>query len=203
MSVAKLVHTFTSDSGAVYPNYLVVVKNRDGTPARLYSAQGRLVDANGVTATDASGVVTAYVPSQRDYKLELRHPLTRASIDEAITSTGVTGESIAAGGGSSGGSSSSDPVVITGDTVLNFASHGNKVLYVDSVTSVVLTIPNDATGGWLQDTSITAYQENVGGISFAAGAGVTLRTAASIFSSEQYGCIGVIRVAANKFARVA
>ena len=51
----------------------------------------------------------------------------------------------------------------------------DQVLKCNSGSAIVLTIPNDVTALWDGLNSVGAYQAGVGAVSFAAGAGVTLR----------------------------
>lgn len=65
-------------------------------------------------------------------------------------------------------------------------------------TPIVLTILNDVDGGFFGTAAIAAYQAGTAAISFAAGAGVTLR--GTLPTIAQYGTLGIMRVGANEWA---
>lgn len=72
------------------------------------------------------------------------------------------------------------------------------MLICTSGSAIVLTIPNDATVAWSGLNAVAAYQGGAGAVSFAAGAGVTLRGTAP--TAAQYATQGVMRVGANEWA---
>jgi hypothetical protein len=90
------------------------------------------------------------------------------------------------------------PVTATRD--LN-AGDVEQVLDCNSGSAIVLTIKNDTTMGAATTAvrqTIAAYQAGAGAVSFAAGAGVTLR--GTLPTIAQYGTMGVMRVGANEWA---
>lgn len=75
------------------------------------------------------------------------------------------------------------------------------LLLCNSASAIVLTIPNDAAGGWSGIESMAAYQASTGAVSFAAGAGVSpIRGTAP--TPAQYLTSGVMRVGANEWAYI-
>jgi hypothetical protein len=76
-----------------------------------------------------------------------------------------------------------------------------EVLDCTSGSAIVLTVVNDATMGASSSTSrltIAAYQAGLGAVSFAAGAGVTLRGTPP--TAAQYVTTGIMRVGSNEWA---
>lgn len=73
-----------------------------------------------------------------------------------------------------------------------------QTLICTSASAIVLTIKNDATVAWSGLNAVAAYQGGLGDVSFAAGAGVTLRGTAP--TAAQYTTQGVMRVGANEWA---
>jgi hypothetical protein len=74
----------------------------------------------------------------------------------------------------------------------------DQTLICTSASAIVLTILNDATVAWSGVNAVAAYQGGSGAVSFAAGAGVTLRGTAP--TATQYATQGVMRVGANEWA---
>lgn len=75
----------------------------------------------------------------------------------------------------------------------------NKVLKCTHATvAIVLTIESDAASGWSANEAVAQYQGGAATVSFAAGAGVTLRGTAP--TATQYTTNGVHRVGANEWA---
>jgi hypothetical protein len=67
------------------------------------------------------------------------------------------------------------PITISANTALTAAAHGNRLILVDTA-GVVLTINNDATGGWTTDDSIDAQAIGAGTFTLVQGT-ATLTTA--------------------------
>jgi len=88
---------------------------------------------------------------------------------------------------------------VTGATTLAKTDSG-KAIVGDSGSSIVFTIPNDATVAWKDMESISVYQKGVGAVSFTAGAGVTLRAPAGPAVAARYGFISVVRVGVDEWA---
>jgi hypothetical protein len=84
---------------------------------------------------------------------------------------------------------------------LALADSGNTIVYTSS-SGGNFTIPNDATVAWQGNDTITLYMASTGAPAFAAGSGVTLRSAVGIPSAVQYGIIAAMRVAANEWALI-
>ena len=78
----------------------------------------------------------------------------------------------------------------------------NALITANSASPVVITITDDTTVAWSSNSFLSAYQAGAGGVSFAAGAGVTLRAPSGIQPSVQYGTVGASRVAANEWALI-
>lgn len=88
---------------------------------------------------------------------------------------------------------------VTASTTLAKTDAG-KTLVGNSASSVVFTIPNDATVAWEDLESVRVLQRGVGAVSFAAGSGVTLRAPAGPAAAVQYGFIHAVRIGANEWA---
>ena len=73
-----------------------------------------------------------------------------------------------------------------------------QTLICTSGSAIVLTILNDSTVAWSGLNAVAAYQGGAGAVSFAAGAGVTIRGTAP--TAAQYSTQGVMRVGANEWA---
>lgn len=71
------------------------------------------------------------------------------------------------------------------------------VLNCNSGSAIVITIPTDAIGKWLGNSSVAICQLGTGASSFAAGAGVTLRNTPP--TPAQYKTHAIMRVAANEW----
>lgn len=78
--------------------------------------------------------------------------------------------------------------------------NGKLIKANHATVAIVITINSDATVGWSANEILTAWQQGAAAVSFAAGAGVTLRSPASIGASEQYGTIAAMRVGADEWA---
>lgn len=76
----------------------------------------------------------------------------------------------------------------------------NNVIRGNSASALVYTIPNDASVAWPDQAIVTLYQMGAGAVSFAAGAGVTLRSPAGLPAPVQYSLSTAIRIAANEWA---
>lgn len=87
---------------------------------------------------------------------------------------------------------------VTASTTLVKTDSG-KTLVGNSASPVVFTIPNDTTVNWEDLENIRVLQRGAGEVSFAAGAGVTLRTPAGPAAAAQYGFIRAIRIGANEW----
>jgi hypothetical protein len=79
------------------------------------------------------------------------------------------------------------PVTISASQAITAAAHGNRLLLVDTA-GVVLTINNDATGGWSGDDVAYAQAIGSGTCSFAQGSGtLTTDSGASADSTTAVG----------------
>ena len=85
-------------------------------------------------------------------------------------------------------------ITISSNAILNDAG---ATVTANSSSAIVLTILNDATTGWLNDSALLLYQAGIGAVSFAAGSGVTLNASPSVPVAAQYVILGAVRVAAN------
>lgn len=89
---------------------------------------------------------------------------------------------------------------VTASTTLGISAL-DTVVDCNSGSAIVLTIPPDITLGIENSNdrrTIAAYQAGAGAVSFAAGAGVTLRGTAP--TAAQYTTVGIMRVGANEWA---
>lgn len=74
----------------------------------------------------------------------------------------------------------------------------DTVISANSGSAIAFTIPQDGVLGAIRSECVAAYQAGAGAVSFAAGAGVTLRGTAP--TAAQYGTMGIMRVGANEWA---
>lgn len=92
---------------------------------------------------------------------------------------------------------------LTASRSLTLTDSGKVLKCTHATVAIVLTIEADAHetgGGWSQNEAVAAYQGGAAAVSFAAGAGVTLRGTAP--TAAQYSTYGVMRVGANEWAYV-
>lgn len=87
---------------------------------------------------------------------------------------------------------------MTASRILTVADSGKVLKCTHATVAIVLTVENDATSGWSANEAVAAYQGGAAAVSFAAGAGVTLRGTAP--TATQYSTIGVHRVGDNEWA---
>ena len=85
---------------------------------------------------------------------------------------------------------------ITSSRTLIFNDSG-KFLICDSGSAIALTVPSDATAGWTGAVTVAACRKGVGAVTFAAGAGVTLR--GDLATPAQYGSKGIVRIGTNEW----
>ena len=78
----------------------------------------------------------------------------------------------------------------------------NNIIRGNASTALAYTIPNDTTVAWPDQAVVSLYQMGSGIVSFAAGAGVTLRAPAGVAASVQYGVIAALRINANEWTLV-
>lgn len=64
-----------------------------------------------------------------------------------------------------------------------------------------LPFHSDATAGWTGAVTIAACRKGVGAVTFAAGAGVTLR--GDLATPAQYGSKGIVRIGTNEWTVIA
>ena len=69
------------------------------------------------------------------------------------------------------GANASLIVAVSRDLTLHDAG---LMLFCNSSSSIVMTVPTDDTAGWFGATSIALHQSGVGSVSFAPAAGVTI-----------------------------
>ncbi len=89
---------------------------------------------------------------------------------------------------------------VTASRTLSFFD-GGKYLICDSGSAIALTVPSDATAGWTGAVTIAACRKGVGAVTFAAGAGVTLR--GDLATPAQYGSKGIVRIGTNEWTVIA
>lgn len=95
------------------------------------------------------------------------------------------------------------PVTIVGDTTINRATHGNRLIIVNSAAAVVITLSTDAAGAWDVGDGFDVYQAGAGAVSVVAGAATLRAPAGTIFATTaQYRTLSFDRtgVAANEWA---
>ena len=89
---------------------------------------------------------------------------------------------------------------VTASRTLSFFD-GGKYLICDSGSAIALTVPSDATAGWTGAVTVAACRKGVGAVTFAAGAGVTLR--GDLATPAQYGSKGIVRIGTNEWKVIA
>lgn len=89
---------------------------------------------------------------------------------------------------------------VTASRTLSFFD-GGKYLICDSGSAIALTVPSDATAGWTGAVTVAACRKGVGAVTFAAGAGVTLR--GDLATPAQYGSKGIVRIGTNEWTVIA
>lgn len=73
------------------------------------------------------------------------------------------------------------------------------ILTITSASAAGVTIPDDATAGWVGNAKLAVYQAGAGAASFIAGANVTLHSPTGASAAAQYGLIYAVRVGANEW----
>lgn len=91
------------------------------------------------------------------------------------------------------------PVITETNTARTLAlSDSGSYISTTNASAITVTIPNDSTVTWANYTEIHFEQSAAGKITFAAGSGVTLRSAAATLTTiGQYSVATLKRVAAN------
>lgn len=89
------------------------------------------------------------------------------------------------------------PIVVTGSTTLD-ASHAlNNPVEVNSATAATITIPPNAQPGFMKGNVVTVTQTGAGQVTFAPGAGVTLRTPRSLTTRAQWSTVRLRQTSSN------
>lgn len=104
--------------------------------------------------------------------------------------------------GGGGGSSTAGPDVLA-DVTASFnidTPHANQTVPVNSASAVVATVVPDSTTNLPVGTTVALFRKGTGGVSFAAGAGVTLRTSRSLAAYAQNSTIMAKKLAANDWS---
>ena len=71
-------------------------------------------------------------------------------------------------------------------------SDNGNILVCSSADAIVITVKSKALIGWDGAASIVQYRDGVGAVTFAAGAGVTIR--GDLSTPAQYGFKGICRI---------
>lgn len=76
-----------------------------------------------------------------------------------------------------------------------------KLIEADSASAIVITIPSDATAGWVNSAFISVSKVGTGNVNVTAASGVTLNgvSAGTAQILDQYGACHVYRRAANSW----
>lgn len=93
------------------------------------------------------------------------------------------------------------PVTITGtELTLNAAEHANRLLICTNASPVLLSLSNDADGGWDSDDSINVLQSGTGSVTIIAGT-ATLRSppGTTAVTTARYKLTGSTRIGANEW----
>ena len=93
------------------------------------------------------------------------------------------------------------PVTITGTALtLNAAEHANRLLICTNASPVLLSLSNDAEGGWDSDDSINVLQSGTGSVTIIAGT-ATLRSppGTTAVTTARYKLVGSTRIGANEW----
>lgn len=102
-------------------------------------------------------------------------------------------------GGSSGGGGNSAVATSTATAVSLTSSYDSSYLVSETADPAVLTIADQATGGWAANAELEIEQAGAGAVKFAAGSGVTLRLPGDCDPriAERYGVAKLKRIAEN------
>lgn len=106
---------------------------------------------------------------------------------------------IAEGGSSGGGGGNSAVATSTATAVSLTSSHDSSYLVSETADPAVLTIADQAAGGWAANAELEIEQAGAGAVKFAAGSGVTLRLPGDCDPriAERYGVAKLKRIAEN------
>ena len=92
-------------------------------------------------------------------------------------------------------------VTLTGNATLNAATHGNRLIIVNSASAVSLTLQNDAGGGHADEDFYYVYRQGVGAVTLLAGTATFENTAGMLVATTtNRAFIGINRVRANTWA---
>lgn len=90
------------------------------------------------------------------------------------------------------------PVTLTSSTTLTRASHGNRLVLVNSASNLTMTIGTDATGGWQDGDVLIIRRIGTGAVSIAASS-TTINRGSPYQASVRYqhSQVVLVRTAAN------
>ncbi len=148
--------------------------------------QGAITAANQYTDTSISNLIDA-APGTLDTLNELAAALG----DDANFATTITTEI----------ASKSDKVVTfnqqSTSTYTLLLSDADKIIELDSVSAITLTVPNDSTAAFPIGTTISILQSNTGQVTVAAASGVTINATPSLLLRTQWSSASLIKRATN------
>jgi hypothetical protein len=155
--------------------------------------------------TNAAKVRTSNWNAPHDLEMEGPALLGREAADQGAaqeiaigSGLNLSGNVLSATGGGGGGGVLT-PVVLTGNTTLTEASHGNREIEVNSASPVTLTLPATATAG----TRFFGTNMGAGAVSIVLdGGGAIPRNALLPATLDQFSAFEVKRQTAS-FVRVA
>lgn len=171
-----------SASWAAWPLGTVSALTRDFCATAVHAritTEGGAVAVDVHTPTEASNVPTL-------------------AIDGSGNVTGLNapdGQTITLGGGGAAAG-------ILPDVTASFnvgTTHANQTVPMNSASALVATIQPDATLTLPVGFNVALYRKGLGGASFVAGGGVTIRTAYSLAARNQYSTISAMKIGANEW----
>lgn len=102
----------------------------------------------------------------------------------------------------SGSGGPSSGLTVANEAAANFnvvLANASQIIPVNSSSAVVATIQPDTTLNLPIGFNVALYRKGLGGASFVAGGGVTIRTAYSLAARNQYSTISALKTGANEW----
>lgn len=125
----------------------------------------------------------------------------QTALDAALDRANHTGtQAIATVSGLQAALDARPVAAVAADAAASFnigTTHANQIIPVNASAAVVATIQPDSAVTLSVGTSVTLVRKGTGGVSFAAGAGVTARTSRSLAAYAQNSTIVATKLAAN------
>lgn len=147
--------------------------------------------ADGKTILNGTGAPSAGLGNNGDFYID-----TAANVIYGPKATGAwpgSGVSIAGSGST---------LTVASDATANFnvvLANASQIIPVNSASAVTATIQPDTTLSLPVGFNVALYRKGLGGVSFVAGGGVTIRTAYSLAARNQYSTISALKTGANEW----